>query len=70
VGAAPGPARGRRGEPARLFVTTEDALRAVLRGFGVRAKLIADHLDLMQGGEVCWQLMGIDPADLGQSRWI
>lgn len=55
---------------ARPFVTTEDALRAVLRGFGVRAKLIAEHLDLVAWNKAGWQLMEIHSGELSRSRPI
>ena len=55
---------------ARPFLTTEDALRAVLRDFGVRAKLTPAHLSIVGWSEDGWQLMEIHPDDLSRSRRI
>ena len=55
---------------ARPFVTTEDALRAVLRDFGVRAKLTPAHFSIVTWHEQGWQLMEVHPSDLSRSRRI
>jgi hypothetical protein len=54
----------------RPFLTTEDALRAVLRDFGMRAKLTPAHLSIEGLGEDGWRLMEIHPDDLSRSRRI
>ena len=55
---------------ARPFLTTEDALRAVLRDFGVRAKLTPAHFSIVTWHEQGWQLMEVHPSDLSRSRRI
>ncbi|WP_424348395.1 hypothetical protein [Kocuria sp. CH-021] len=55
---------------ARPFLTNEDALRAVLRDFGVRAKITPAHLSIVGWHEDGWQLMEIHPDDLSRSRRI
>lgn len=54
----------------RPFITTEDALRAVLRSFGVRAKLIPAHLGIVEWHEQGWQLMEIHRTELNRSGRI
>ncbi|WP_424347330.1 hypothetical protein [Kocuria sp. CH-021] len=52
----------------RPFLTTEDALRAVLRDSGVRAKLAPAHLCIVGWSEDGGQLMEIHPNCLSRSR--
>ncbi|GGG70605.1 hypothetical protein GCM10011374_38970 [Kocuria dechangensis] len=52
----------------RPFLTVDDAMRAVLRSFGVRAKLLPDHAPLGHWDEQGWQLVETDVTDLSQAR--
>jgi hypothetical protein len=51
-------------------LTTEDALAAVLRRFGVRAKTIPTHADIVAWHEKGWQLMEVHAGALHRSRPI
>ncbi|MEX5307570.1 hypothetical protein RF644_17635 [Kocuria sp. CPCC 205258] len=54
----------------RPFLTVDDAMRAVLRSFGVRAKTFPDHVDVVAWGEPGWQLVETDVTDLTQARLL
>jgi hypothetical protein len=54
----------------RPFLTVNDAMRAVLRSFGVRAKTFPDHVDVAAWGEPGWHLVETDVTDLTQARLL
>ena len=54
----------------RPFLTVDDAMRAVLRSFGVRAKSLPEHVTLSEWGEQRWQLVETDVTDLTQARLL
>lgn len=56
---------------ARPFLTVDDALRAVLRRFGVRAKLIPGHVEVAeQWAQEGWHVVEIDGDDIGRFEVI
>lgn len=54
----------------RPFLTVDDAMRAVLRSFGVRAKSLPEHVGLAEWDEQGWQLVETDVTDLTQARLL
>jgi hypothetical protein len=54
----------------RPFLTVDDAMRAVLRFFGVRAKSLPEHVNLTEWDEPGWQLVETDVTDLTRARLL
>lgn len=54
----------------RPFLTVDDAMCAVLRSFGVRAKSLPAHVGLAEWDEQGWQLVETDVTDLTQARLL
>ena len=54
----------------RPFLTIDDAMRAVLRSFGVRAKSLPEHVNPAEWDEPGWQLLETDITDLATARLL
>ena len=54
----------------RPFLTVDDAMRAVLRSFGVRAKSLPSHVNPSEWDEQGWQLVETGVTDLTQARLL
>jgi hypothetical protein len=52
----------------RPFLAVNDAMRAMLRSFGVRAKTPSEHANIFEWDEPGWQLVETDVTDLTQVR--
>lgn len=54
----------------RPFLTVDDAMRAVLRSFGVRTKSLPEHVNPAEWDEQGWQLLETDITDLAKARLL
>jgi hypothetical protein len=54
----------------RPFLTVDDAMRAVLRSFGVRARSLPEHVNIAEWGEQGWRLLETDITDLAEARLL